>query len=208
MNILVIGSRGIGREVIKQGLDMGHSIRVLSRHPEDLKITNAKLSFFRGDAMKPEDVNEASKSMDIIVSAIGVPPSNKEINVFSVSVQNIINAARNNHVKLFISVTGIGAGDTKGHGGFFYDKIINPLLLKKVYEDKDRQELLLKQSDINWIIVRPGFLTNGPITQHYRVLTDLSGVKSGNISRADCAHFILSQAASRTYIKQAPLITY
>lgn len=208
MNILVIGTRGIGLEVIKQGLDLGHSVRVLSRHPEDLKITNTRLFIVRGDAVNPADVNEAAKSADVIVSAIGVPPSNKETTVFSSSTNNIINAVKENNVKLCITVTGIGAGETKGHGGFFYDNIIRPLLLKKIYEDKDRQELILRQSDINWIIVRPGFLTNGPLTQKYRVLTDLKDIKCGRISRADCAHFILSQAASRTYIKQAPLLTY
>jgi len=208
LNILVIGKRGIGLEVIKQGLELGHAVRVLTRSPEAVKLTGVKLSFYRGDAVNPEDVNEAAKSMDVIVSAIGTTPTNKEVTAFSISGRNIINAVKNNNVKLFISVTGIGAGDSSCHGGFFYDRLINPLLLKKIYEDKNRHEEILKQSDINWIIVRPGFLTNGPLTQHYRVLTDMTGVKCKTISRADCAHFILSQAASRTYVKQTPLITY
>ncbi len=208
MNILVIGTRGIGREVIKQALDMGHTVRALSRHPENLKIEGPKLSIITGDALNTADVNKAAESMDVIVSAIGLPPSNKDITLFTGATKNMITAVKNNGVKLLISVTGIGAGDSKGHGGFMYDKIILPLLLKKVYEDKDSQELLIKQSDINWIIVRPGFLTNGPLTQKYRVLTDLKNLKCGPISRADCAHFILTQAASRTFIKQTPLITY
>lgn len=208
MNILVIGKRGIGLEIIKQGLEHGHNIRVLARAPESLKVTGSKLSFYRGDAVNPDDVNEAAKGMDVIISAMGVAPTNKEVNAFSTAGANIIKSVKNNGVKLFISVTGIGAGDSNCHGGFFYDRFINPLLLGKIYADKDRHELQLKQSDINWIIVRPGFLTNGPLTQHYRVLTDMTGVKCKSISRADCAHFILSQAASRTYIKQTPLITY
>jgi putative NADH-flavin reductase len=208
MNILVIGTRGIAKEVIKQGLFMGHFIRVLSRHPETLGITDEKLSFIRGDATNPADVNEAAKSMDAVISAIGVPPTNKEVNTFSISTKNIIDAVKTNNIKVFIPVSGIGAGDSKGHGGFMYDRLIFPLLLKKVYEDKDRMEQMLRQSDINWIVVRPGFLTNGPLTQKYRAVTGLAGVKCGNISRADCAHFLLTQAASRTYIKQTPLLTY
>jgi putative NADH-flavin reductase len=208
MNILVIGTRGIGREVIKQALEMGHTVRALSRHPENIKITDPKLTIITGDAAKPEDINKAAVSMDVIVSAIGTPPSNKKITLFTSAARSIISAVKNNGVKLLISVTGIGAGDSNGHGGFIYDRIIFPLLLKKVYEDKNSQELLIKQSDINWIIVRPGLLTNSQLTQKYRVLTDLKGVKSGSISRADCAHFILTQAASRTFIKQTPLITY
>ena len=60
-------------------------------------------------------------------------------------------------VRRLICVTGIGAGDSKGHGGFLYDRIFNPLLLKTIYEDKDRQESLIKASDVDWVIVRPGF---------------------------------------------------
>src|ERR1035437_7918415 len=108
MNILVIGTRGIAAEVIKQGLEMGYSIRVLSRHPENLKITGEKLSIFHGDAVNPDDVVEASKNMDIIVSAIGIPPSSKDTSIFSVSAKNIITAVKTNNIKLLIAVTGIG----------------------------------------------------------------------------------------------------
>ena len=68
-------------------------------------------------------------------------------------------------VKRLVCVTGIGAGDSKGHGGFLYDSIFLPFLLGTIYADKDRQELVIKASDVDWTIVRPGFLTNGPLTQ-------------------------------------------
>jgi putative NADH-flavin reductase len=67
---------------------------------------------------------------------------------------------------------------------------------------------LLKESDIDWIIVRPGFLTNGPRRGRYRAITDLTGVKAGKISRADVAHFILAQLASPTFLRQSLLLTY
>ncbi len=105
-------------------------------------------------------------------------------------------------------MTGIGAGDSRGHGGFFYDKIINPLLLKTTYEDKDRQEAIVRESGLDWVIVRPGFLTNGSRTGEYRVLTELNGVKAGKISRADVADFILREAAEMKYRGQTPLLTY
>jgi putative NADH-flavin reductase len=111
------------------------------------------------------------------------------------------------HVK-FVSVTGIGAGDSRGHGGFFYDKLLQPLLLKEIYNDKDREEAIIKASSADWMIVRPGMLTNGVRTGQYRVLTDMSGVTAGKISRADVADFILSQLAKPTHFKQTPLVTY
>jgi hypothetical protein len=53
----------------------------------------------------------------------------KPVSVFSEGARNVIEAMRNSAVKQLICVTGIGAGDSKNHGGFFYDRIINPLLL-------------------------------------------------------------------------------
>ena len=110
--------------------------------------------------------------------------------------------------KRLVCVTGIGAGDSRGHGGFLYDSLFYPLLLRTVYADKDRQESLVKASDIDWVIVRPGFLTNGPLTGRYRVITDLSGVTAGRISRADVAHFILQQFVAPSHLRQTPLLTY
>jgi putative NADH-flavin reductase len=107
-----------------------------------------------------------------------------------------------------IFVTGIGAGDSRGHGGFLYDRIFQPLLLGTIYADKDREEALIKASSLQWLIVRPGFLTNGPRTGAYRVVTDLAGVTAGKISRADVADFMLNQLEAPTMFEQTPLLTY
>ena len=77
-----------------------------------------------------------------------------------------------------------------------------------MYADKDRQEALIRATDLDWTIVRPGFLTNGPLTRSYRVLTDLAGVTAGRISRADVAHFMLQELAANRYLRQTPLLTY
>ena len=77
-----------------------------------------------------------------------------------------------------------------------------------MYDDKDREEAIIKASNANWIIVRPGMLTNGAHTGKYRVLTDMRNVTAGKISRADVADFILQQLTNPTHFKQTPLVTY
>jgi putative NADH-flavin reductase len=78
---------------------------------------------------------------------------------------------------------------------------------RTIYADKDRQEALIRASDVDWTIVRPGFLTNGPLTKNYRMLTDMTGVTAGRISRADVAHFMLQELESNQYLRQTPLVT-
>ena len=105
-------------------------------------------------------------------------------------------------------VTGIGSGDSKGHGGFLYDWIVYPLITKGIYEDKDRQEALLKASDRDWIAVRPAAFTNGPLTRTWRATDDLRGVTIKWISRADAASFTLDQLTSDEWLRRTPLVGY
>jgi len=113
-------------------------------------------------------------------------------------------------VSRLICITGIGAGDSKGHGPWYYNWLIQPLMLRGVYEDKTRQEAVVRNSGLVWTLVRPSLLTNGAARGEgaVRVLTDLAGVHASNISRADVAGFCLRELADGRYQRQAPVITY
>jgi len=209
MKILVIGaSRGIGLEAVKLGLARGHEIAALLRDPLKLDLADPHLTKIKGDARNLADVGEAMAGQDAVCSCVGTGPTFKPVDLFSRSTSNVLTALEERPGVKFVCVTGIGAGDSRGHGGFFYDRIFQPLLLETIYEDKDRQEALIKASDAAWLIVRPAFLTNGPRTGTYRALTDLRGVTAGKISRADVADFILNQLEGFTFFRQAPLLTY
>lgn len=209
MNLLIVGAtRGIGLTLLEQALQAGHGVTTLVRDPRRLSLQHERLKVMTGDIRDLEAVSRAMAGQDAVCCTIGIPPTWKPVTVFSEGTRNLLKAMKNAGVNRFICVTGIGAGDSKGHGGFLYDRIFNPLLLRTIYEDKNRQENLIKDSDVDWTIVRPGFLTNGPLARQYRVLTDLSGVTAGKISRADVAHFILEELASNHYRKQTPLLTY
>ena len=209
MKLTIIGaSRGIGRELLKSALSQGHEVTVLARQPEKINESAPNLKVIKGDILDLNSVKESIDSRDAICVCIGIPPTFKPIDVFSKGTQNVLNAIGENSSQRLVVVTGIGAGDSKGHGGFLYDKIVNPLLLKTIYADKDLSESLLKSSKVDWMIVRPGFLTNGPRTGQYRVVDDLTGIKAGKISRADVADFILRQLQEPTHFSKTPLITY
>src|SRR3954468_1513078 len=72
---------------------------------------------------------------------------------------------------------------------------------------KDRQEALVKASGLDWTIVRPTLLTNGPRTGQYRVLTSFEGLHGGRISRADCADCLLHVMVEGTWSRTAIVIT-
>ncbi|MGI9536574.1 MAG: NAD(P)-dependent oxidoreductase, partial [Desulfocapsaceae bacterium] len=209
MKILIIGaSRGVGKALMEEALKEDHQVRVLARTPDKIESTDPRLDLVQGDVRDLQSVSEAAKDMDIICSCIGVPITFKAVDLFSVGATNLVTVVDQQPKLKLIAVTGIGAGDSKGHGGFLYDRIFKPLFLKSIYEDKDREEEIIASSNIDWLIVRPAGLTNGPRTGNYRIINDLEGNVARRISRRDVADFILSQMIRPTQFGKTPLITY
>jgi putative NADH-flavin reductase len=208
MKLLIIGaSRGIGLQLLEQSLQAGHIVTAFARNPQKLPPPRERLKVMAADILEATQVQQAVAGQEAVCITIGVGVTWKPVSVFSQGTRNVLAAMAEHGVRRLVCITGIGAGDSKGHGGFLYDRIFNPLLLKTIYEDKDRQEALIKASEVDWTIVRPGFLTNGPLTGKYRVLTDLRDVTAGKISRADVAHFILAELSTNRYLRQALLLT-
>jgi putative NADH-flavin reductase len=194
MKVLIIGAtNGIGRCLTDQSVDVGEQVTVLVRNPSRFPNPRPNLRVIRGDILDPSRVEEAVKGQEAVCIVIGIPPTRKPVNVFSQGARNVLDAMKKSGVDRLVCVTGIGAGDSRGHGGFLYDRIVQPLLLKTNYTDKEKQEEIVRASGAVWTVVRPGFLTNGPRTGRYRVITDMTGVRARKISRADVADYLLKE---------------
>jgi putative NADH-flavin reductase len=209
MKLLVVGAtRGIGAALAEQAVGEGHTVTALARRPERMRADAEGVRIVKGDIRDKDSVSTAVAGQDAVCITIGTGPSLRPVTVFSEGTRAVTEAMKRHSVRKLICVTGIGAGDSRGHGGFLYDRIVFPILLKRIYEDKDVQESIVRSSSLEWVIVRPGFLTNGPVTGRYRVLTDMTGVTCGSISRGDVAHFILRELGSMEHAGQTPLLTY
>jgi uncharacterized protein YbjT (DUF2867 family) len=207
--ILVLGGTGgTGRLIVSQALERGQQVTALVRSPEkasDLK--GAKLIV--GDVRDEKVLREALKDQDAVVSALGTPASPfREVTLLSTATRALVGAMKAENVSRLVCITGMGAGDSAGHGGFLFDNVIFPLLLKKVYADKNRQEAIVRDSGLDWVLVRPSLLNDKPSRGAVRALTDLSGVHGGSISRQDVATFVLDQLRTDAWLQRAPLITW
>ncbi len=219
--ILVLGATGgTGRLIVSQALARGYDVSALVRSPEkgsDLK--GAKVIV--GDARDETALREALKGRDAVVSALGTPASPfREVTLLSTATRALVSAMKIEQVSRLVCITGIGAGDSAGHGGFLFDNLIFPLLLRKVYADKNRQETIVRDSGLDWVLVRPSVLNNKPSRDTIRALTDLSDFHGGTISREDVARFVLDQLREKTlrgsswtncadaWLHRSPLITW
>lgn len=127
----------------------------------------------------------------------------------SEGTRNIVQAMEKHGVKRLICESSLGVGDSKGRLGIFYNLILVPLLLRGLFADKAAQEQIIQASTLDWVIVRPTSLTNGPRKGIYR---DGPGIGHWliptKISRADVADFMLKQLTDDTYLRKTPGVAY
>ena len=206
--ILVLGATGgTGRLIVKQALARGHQVTALVRSPKNASDLNGA-SLIIGDARNEKALREALKGRDAVVSALGTPASPfREVTLLSTATRALVDAMKAEHVSRLVGITGMGAGDSAGHGGLLFDNVIFPLLLRKVYADKNRQEAIIRNSGLDWILVRPSVLNDKPSRGAVRALTDLSDFHGGTISREDVAAFVLDQLHTDAWLHCSPLIT-
>ena len=203
MKIVVFGASGrTGLLTVYQALEKGHHVTAFARKDSSVTIKHKNLQIIQGDILEFEKVKEAVKGQDAVISTLGVE-SRKYTTVLSEGTANIIRAMNELNVKRFICMS--SAGILGNDAGFWFDKIILPLFLKQVFEDKKRQMKLIQESDLEWVIIRPVGLTQAPKTGKYKIYDAKPG--SSTIPRADVADFMLKLITDKKYDKKMPAIS-
>lgn len=208
--ILVIGaSRGIGLAVCNAAARGGHKVRAMSRRGTASAESAKLIEPFAGDALKPDDVRRALEGIDVVVQALGVPPSLdlvlRPVTLFSSATRVLLPAMKTAGVQKLVCVTGFGAGDSKAAINIF-QRLPFKALLQNAYNDKTVQEELVVASDLDWLIVRPGVLTNFVASGNYQVLTAPDTWRNGVIARADVADFIVKRISDDHLKREKPVI--
>jgi putative NADH-flavin reductase len=208
--VLIVGaSRGIGLETVKAALQAGHSVRALARSARKIPVGHPKLEKMAGDALETATVKRALTGVDVVIQSLGVSAGPEIVleptRFFSTATRVLVVAMEEAQVKRLICVTGFGAGDSRGSGGFLYSVAFH-LLMGRIYDDKDVQERIVRRSKLDWVIARPVILTNGPKTKTYRALTDPRDWTCGFISRADVADFLVNQINDDTFLRKTPVL--
>ena len=209
--VLIVGaSRGVGLETVKATLQAGHSVRALARSARRIPVDHPKLEKVVGDALEMATVKRALTGVDVVIQSLGVSAGPEVIlkptRFFSTATRVLVTAMEEAQIKRLICVTGFGAGNSRGHGGLLYRAAFH-LLRGRVYDDKDVQERMVRRTKLDWVIVRPVILTNGPKTNSYRAVIDPRGWTCGFISRADVADFLIKQIDDDAFVHKTPVLT-
>ncbi len=199
MKVLVLGATGgTGQQIVRDALARGNSVVALVRSKAGAPDLPG-VELIEGDARDEGALLQGLDGCDAVVSSLGTGVSPlREVTLLSVATRALVTAMARSGVRRLVCITGVGAGDSRGHGGFLYDRLILPLLLRNVYKDKDRQEAAIRASSLDWVIVRPVVLNDQPARGSVRAVTDLAGVHGGKIARADVARFVVDQLTTDT----------
>ncbi|ELR69513.1 Flavin reductase [Fulvivirga imtechensis AK7] len=190
-----------------QALSLGHDVTAFVRSIEKLQdIKHDNLNILKGDVLDPVSVEKAVKGHDAVFCTLGDGRAGK---IRAVGTRNIIHGMEKSGAERLICQTTLGAGDSKANLNFFWKYIMFGWFLKKAFLDHELQERYIKDSSVNWTIVRPGAFTDGEVTGKFR--HGFSATEKAiklKISRADVAKFMLQQLHTDQYIQKTPGLSY
>ena len=221
MNLAILGATGgTGQELTKQALALGHTVRVLVRSPGKVTLRHERLEVVKADLLDESASTLAEKlgRSEVVLSALGVLGLGIT-HFYSDTAKLLVAAAQQADVKRLLLVSSVGA-DPAEHEPWWYLWFVRRLLIN-YYVDMARMEQFVMDTvtesvtdtvtetgGLEWIIVRPSYLTNGAKTGVYRVTPRYAPKGGVRISRADLADFMLEQLEGDTYVRQTPAIAY
>lgn len=206
MNLLVLGATGpTGRHVVDQALAAGHRVTAFVRDPAKLPVRHERLRVVTGDVLAGDALPEATRGQDAVISALGVGLSFSPGRLFELSTPRVIAAMEQTGVKRLVQVSAFGVGDTFAQVPLL-PRLFIRTLLARLYADKERGEEILKRSDLDWTIVYPAGLTNGPHTGDYRFGEHVELRGFPTVSRADVADLLLKAASDPAMVHRRLLV--
>ncbi|QMV42097.1 NAD(P)-dependent oxidoreductase [Cohnella cholangitidis] len=208
MKFTVFGaSGGTGLQLIDQTINKGHSVKAFVRAADRVPFTREGLTVVEGDVLNEEDVDSAVEGQDAVFVALGATAGSPS-DICLRGTRSIVNAMRRHQVKRLVVLTGFGTSrESRKQLGIGMRMIVKlaSLITFREFRDKERQDGIVRQSELDWTIVQPPRLTNEPGKGRYK-----HGVFSpsmlAKISRADVANFMIDSVEHARYIKQSSFI--
>jgi putative NADH-flavin reductase len=209
---------GIGRHTLEQAVAAGHDVTAVVRNPRNLTrhvpVVVADLASAEAAALAP-----AVEGADAVLSCLG-PRSKADAGVTSRGTQAIVQAMEITAVRRIVAVSAAPVGTVPSPArpkpqrhdpgdGFFMRHVFSPLLktvLPEHYADLAIMEDVLRESALDWTVIRPPKLSDKPRTGTYRTAYG-QNVRGGlSISRADVAHLMLAVLEQPETIKESVAI--
>ena len=201
MKLLVVGATGgLGRAVVAEAVRRGHDVSALVRDPAAADLPQPVL-LTRGDVLDPASLEAAVSGRDTVICALGTPSPRRPGTLLGDGTANLVAAMTSARVPRLVCVTLLGTGDSKRNCSLFYRHVILRALAPMV-PDKETQERVVRDSGLEWVLVRPPRFTGGA-GGPARVIRAGDNGRAGHVSRQQLAGVLVDAAERPDYVGQA-----
>jgi putative NADH-flavin reductase len=201
---------GTGICLAEQAIAAGHEVTAVVRDPGRLAAAGqlaasdtGLLRIVTADVMDPAAIVPAVARADAVLSAIG-PHGTGPTTISQDSARSIIWAMRKSGTRRLLTVSGSVVTDA-GEGPFMRylaKPLVRRTALRNVCADMRRAEEEVRQSDLDWTIMRPPRLTARAATGTCRTALDRNLPRGYTISRADLAACMLTLLADSAAVRR------
>jgi putative NADH-flavin reductase len=209
MKVLILGGTGAtGRHLCEKAAAVGHAVTALVRDSAVAKLSFPGVTVRQGQPTSEVDVTAAVAGNDAVLSALGPRQGSDPVCVGA--AQAVIAAMKKQGVKRLIWLSAGGVGDSAPQiirASFVFGRIVMPLFLRKPYANHARAEELIRPSGLDFTVVRPVQLVDGP-TNGKAVAVPIGAETLGSlkVARSAVAAFMVEELAARKFVGQMPLL--
>jgi len=210
VRVLIVGATGgTGRQLVAQALERGYEVTALVRNPSRLHVDHPRLRLVQGDVLDELCVTTTMRGQEAVLSALGHRRYFSPTHILSEGTRNIVRAMELLGVRRLVCQTSLGIGGSAGRMGLYYTLFVIPVILPFYFWDKTRQERMIAASPLEWVIVRPGALTDGGKRGRVKQGRGVgNGLWTVRISRADVASFMLDQLETDAHLRTATGVSW
>jgi uncharacterized protein YbjT (DUF2867 family) len=191
--LLVLGATGLtGRHIVDLALAQGHTITAVARNTATLDIPDPRLTPVAVDLTTDLDaVGRLVPGHDAVICALGRGLKLRSNGLMTRTTPGILAGMQRQGVRRLVYLSAAGVGEPL-ESQPFVSRLMIRFLLADIYADKAPAERLVQSSRLDWTILAPVALSNGPATARMRVeeRPKLGGLD--RISRADVAVAVLN----------------
>lgn len=197
MRLFILGATGgTGKQLVELALQRGHHVTAFVRSPQKIP-RHERLTIVEGDPHNTEQLARALPRHDAILSALGAIGRGQTTLLGDCAHSTIAAGTTSGVKRLFVVSSALLFPDAGLIGA-----VLSRFVFGHVLRDSLEMEQVVKNSSLDWTIVRPVRLTNGSCTGRWRCEADRIPRGGFSISRADVAHFLLDAVEKDAYLKQ------
>jgi putative NADH-flavin reductase len=201
VNLLIVGANGkTGLALVRLACERGHIVTALAHHQPTQSLHCARL--VRGDARDMEVLESAIAGQHAVIDTIGTRKPFLRTTLETDVAGCLIASMRRHNIRRIIAVSSIGVGDSIVNVPLLY-RMLMPIFFRGAIPDKEGMEAKLSSSGLDWTIIRPAGLTDGPQTGSVHLVAPSSRRHVRRIARADLAAFILNHLGDMDFFRTA-----